>query len=492
MATRSIIRRHIPAQKLYFHERKISNARKCAMIRCFSIDADSAKEENIKQKDQIIIVQTHYQKTSTGSSDVRKKVVRYSGEVNGKLQQVPMMDSESIQTKSLQEAVSVTMGKLADLLLPKGFPDTVGKGYFRYAMFQSVGAIFGSATGVLSTQSLLYAMGLGAGALPLAATLNWVIKDGVGMMGGIAFASFVNNRFDADPRFWRFTSALMNDLSCYIEMLSPLAPQYFLPMACTANIGKNISFLAASASRAGIHSQLALRQNLADLTGKAGSQTMLASIAGTALGVSVSTFVGENWSMAFACLGAMSTVHLTCQYLSLQKVVLNTINLERLHILVDGYQKSSVILSPDEVNEKDSFLPSPDTVLSKAKSGIKIGAPLHDMFQTTNELIRQAKSLKDEGYMLSMKGTDSASLIFKEDCSQKDILKGTSHAMFLATSDNKYSEGALEATNDMTRKFMAQLEKQGWKTDVVFLEENTVRYSISSDFNTPKVSSKEA
>ena len=33
-----------------------------------------------------------------------------------------------------------------------------------------------SASGVLATQSLLYAMGLGAGSLPFAAALNWVIK----------------------------------------------------------------------------------------------------------------------------------------------------------------------------------------------------------------------------------------------------------------------------------------------------------------------------
>lgn len=45
-----------------------------------------------------------------------------------------------------------------------------------------------SAIGVLSTQSLLYAMGLGAGSVPLAAALNWIIKDGIGQIGGIVFA----------------------------------------------------------------------------------------------------------------------------------------------------------------------------------------------------------------------------------------------------------------------------------------------------------------
>ena len=41
-------------------------------------------------------------------------------------------------------------------------------------------------------QSLLCAIGIGASeALPLAATLNWVIKDGLGQLGGVIFASVV-------------------------------------------------------------------------------------------------------------------------------------------------------------------------------------------------------------------------------------------------------------------------------------------------------------
>ena len=39
--------------------------------------------------------------------------------------------------------------------------------------------------------------------------------------------------------------------------------------------GKNISFLAASASRAAIHKTFAVHENLADITAKTGSQCIL-------------------------------------------------------------------------------------------------------------------------------------------------------------------------------------------------------------------------
>lgn len=61
-------------------------------------------------------------------------------------------------------------------LLPKGYPRTVPKGYSQYAKYQMLAMTASSAAGVLSTQSLFYAMGIGLGGLPFAAALNWVIK----------------------------------------------------------------------------------------------------------------------------------------------------------------------------------------------------------------------------------------------------------------------------------------------------------------------------
>lgn len=35
-----------------------------------------------------------------------------------------------------------------------------------------------------------FAVGMGAGAIPMAAALNWVLKDGLGQLGGMAFTAF--------------------------------------------------------------------------------------------------------------------------------------------------------------------------------------------------------------------------------------------------------------------------------------------------------------
>jgi len=66
-------------------------------------------------------------------------------------------------------------------------------------------------------------------------------------------------KFDADPKKWRMVVALALDAATLLEIMSPLVPSVLvLPIGSVANIGKNIGFLTASASRAALHQSLAI------------------------------------------------------------------------------------------------------------------------------------------------------------------------------------------------------------------------------------------
>jgi hypothetical protein len=58
---------------------------------------------------------------------------------------------------------------------------------------------------------------------------------------------------------------------------------------CLVLTGKNITWIAASTTRASIHKSMCRQENLADVTGKAVSQSIAASLLGTALGIGVSS-----------------------------------------------------------------------------------------------------------------------------------------------------------------------------------------------------------
>lgn len=94
-------------------------------------------------------------------------------------------------------SISHVKSLVGQVFLPRGYPNSVFRGYSRYALFQGVGYTAGTVTSVLAMQSLLVAVGIGSSSsayLPLAATMNWVLKDGLGQLGGILFAAMINNQ----------------------------------------------------------------------------------------------------------------------------------------------------------------------------------------------------------------------------------------------------------------------------------------------------------
>ena len=101
--------------------------------------------------------------------------------------------------------------------------------------------------------------------------------------------------FDADPKRWRMVAAMALDGATLLEILSPLFhSSMVLPVASIANVGKNIGFLTASASRAALHQSLAISGNLGDVTAKSGSQSIMASLMGTTVGIGLSSLLEHD------------------------------------------------------------------------------------------------------------------------------------------------------------------------------------------------------
>lgn len=63
------------------------------------------------------------------------------------------------------------------------------------------------ACAVLASTFLLYSVGLGAGAIPTAGALNWVLKDGLGQLGTLAFGKVIAHNFDIHSKSWQVVGA---------------------------------------------------------------------------------------------------------------------------------------------------------------------------------------------------------------------------------------------------------------------------------------------
>ncbi|GAB5362308.1 hypothetical protein AAMO2058_000785800 [Amorphochlora amoebiformis] len=373
-------------------------------------------------------------------------------------------------------------------LLPKDFRQ-FPQNYFAYARWYMMASVAGSASMVLSTQSMLYAIGLGAGAIPMAAALNWVIKDGLGQLGGVLFASCVNSRFDADPKRWRMVAAVSLDAACFLEALTPLAPIFFLPMASIANMGKNVSWLAASATRANIHLSFARRANLADITAKAGSQTVLASTIGTTLGVFISPLVGTHPTTILPAIAAISSFHLFCTFQALSKVKCDTLNAQRAEIATIEFLNRFNSNSPRPTgDDKVGWVPSPSWVSERE---IVIGKPIGSnlMYGYSSSLPRKvvigvsldsiAKdslldvwgSLRDRGVHVSSTN-QTVNVLIAQNATAPQILEGFLEAMG-ASMGVHVPKLAKDA-------YLDGLKAAGWNTKVLFLETYSARVSVST------------
>jgi len=106
-------------------------------------------------------------------------------------------------------------------LLPRGFPESVRHNYLQYAKWTALGVLCGRVQCVLATQAALFAVGLGGGAIPMAAAIQWVLKDGVGHAAAIVYATSVNTRFDGDAKRFRFQSTVAITLADFISVTMP-------------------------------------------------------------------------------------------------------------------------------------------------------------------------------------------------------------------------------------------------------------------------------
>ncbi|KAI9095854.1 vitamin B6 photo-protection and homoeostasis-domain-containing protein [Phlyctochytrium arcticum] len=220
--------------------------------------------------------------------------------------------------------------KLAMGFLPKGYPHSVSRDYTPYTIYSFLHAVTGTLTGTLSTQALLHALGMGAAAAAgLAATTNWIIKDGFGLLGGVLYAGVTANRFDSNPKRYRFLAAAAIQVATVAELLTPLVPHLFIPMASLSNICKNIGWLAASATRASMHKGFSKEDNLGDVTAKAGAQSTAAGLVGTAGGVALSWAVGTHPATLISVFIPLCAVNMWCAYRANEAVVTRSFNLER-------------------------------------------------------------------------------------------------------------------------------------------------------------------
>ena len=434
------------------------------------------------------------------TNGVREYVVAPDDELHSIRTCHPAHSTSSSVAAKLDGMVAAT----AAYFLPKGFPSSVGPDYVPYASWCALAGASSSAGGVLATQSLLLAVGVGtANALPLAASLNWVLKDGIGQLAAVVSAAVISDRLDADPKRWRAIAGLAEAGARCLNASTPFAPWAFLPIASLANLGYSVACLAASATKADFHRSLTRRQNLGDVTGKAGSQAIAASLVGTAVGLATSAALVTTPTHAMAGCILFSAGQLFALERSMQNLALPTLTPPVGTSLVNAFLERRPLPSPAELAASQRHLSEPSVLYRGGyhASSLSDGMPARIRFGSASieELAPDALSLDavrdacdGSRHLLSVdRASAEVRVLMLDGANGDDVLLALLHAGLMRphvlgaegshTDSSRLTRARLGEARELAPDLSMALEAAGWDlSSALKLEESPSRVSFTS------------
>ncbi|URE17056.1 Vitamin B6 photo-protection and homoeostasis [Musa troglodytarum] len=384
------------------------------------------------------------------------------------------------------------------LLLPEGYPHSVSSDYLEYSLWRGVQGVASQISGVLSTQALLYAVGLGKGAIPTAAAVNWVLKDGIGYLSKILLSKF-GRHFDVNPKGWRLFADLLENMAYGLEIITPAFPQFFVLIGATAGAGRSAASLIQAATRSCFYAGFAVQRNFAEVIAKGEAQGMVSKFVGIMLGIAMGTHIGSSTPLALASFVAVTGLHMYCNFKSYQSIQLRTLNPYRACLVFSEYLLSGQVPLIKEVNDGEPFFPGipfvnkithrgQSQILSvEAKDAaaeiccrLQLGSKLSDVINSEEDAFALFDLYRDEGYLLT-ENQGRYCIILKEGCLPDDMLKSLFHVNYLywlernvdmesgSAADECKPGGRLHISLDYVQREYGHIKydglQSGWITD---------------------------
>ncbi|CAL5379322.1 unnamed protein product [Camellia sinensis] len=147
-----------------------------------------------------------------------------------------------------------------------------------------------------------------------------IFGDYSAWVGKMLFAR-QGKKFDYDLKQLRFSGDLLMELGAGIELATAAVPHLFLPLACVANVAKNVGVVTSTSTHTPIYKAFAKGENIGDVTAK-----------------------GE-------CVGNIADL--------VKAVVLHTLNRARLNVSIDSFLKTGRVPTLEEGNRMEKIFSFP-------------------------------------------------------------------------------------------------------------------------------------
>ena len=135
--------------------------------------------------------------------------------------------TKTFQQGALSESVKQTqlLNFFKNCFVPSG---AISSDYYTYSLWRSAQRFVSATSSVFGTQALLLALGFKSNKIGIAAATTWVLKDALGKVSRIFWASKHGRKFDSDAKKWRFRSSILFATGNGLEIFTYIVPSMFL------------------------------------------------------------------------------------------------------------------------------------------------------------------------------------------------------------------------------------------------------------------------
>lgn len=369
-------------------------------------------------------------------------------------------------------AIRHSRSRLAELFLPRGYPNSVREGYMRYQLWDLVQGLSTYLRGTLAVKALLAGFGVGdSTTTAVAGALGWIVRDGSAMIGSLLFAWCAATEFGRHVRQWRLFADVVNDIGLTLNMLAPMCGRRgFLSVTCVGSVFASMCTVAAVATKASISEFFAKENNLADCVAKEGTQETAVKIFGLIGGFLIVRWFGSGSPGSVWLIFVLLTVlHLYANTRAVAALKFDFINECRFKILFTAFRDGrSEAMTIKHVAESEPLLPSVRAL------DVLMGHRLTDMHESLQydklvAALGASNGTGDSKYLILFDKSEKMQVMLHPTAEQVDMLKGRFHAECLSVGERTFDE--LEWA-----RFVETLQHYGWETESNLLSVGLWRY----------------
>ena len=416
----------------------------------------------------------------------------------------PANIKEALKVRRLENKIQ---SALSSTFLPAGYPKRTPPGYLTYSMWSWVQDLSTQMRGVLATQRVLEGVGVGKeGATALSASLNFIVRDGCGMLATLLFTSVAASKFRADIKRWRLFADLIVDVGITLEVAATLFPKaWFLPLICVGTMCKAICGVAAGSCGGAINLHWAKGSDISDINAKFGAQHTVTGGLGLLFAALFTTSISSaSSSVMWILYTALTGIHIYANTECMKLVAFDSLNTPRMMLLASQFfsQRECDISTTNTVNA----MMDPQTMSKKKEPlffvwrrprnltsfPVLVGISFNDFAKLSGDSVSSleetvTKAAKNNYLVAAGKRRRgrglSVLLSFFASATPEERAKGYFHALLLCKSLEKQGfrprkgilhfrsyeniklaeEGARNAVENSWPKFRDEAAKTGWK-----------------------------